>query len=106
MGQEYEQLEPDCRMIGRQHVMFIATAPADTNGHVNVSPKGIHDTFRILDPKHVGYIDLVGSGIETVAHLKENGRHLHDVVRLRGSSRGCAGPRARTCAREGVGCVR
>lgn len=56
-----------------QHVFFVATAPSGPGGHVNLSPKG-HDTFRILDPRTVAYLDLTGSGVETIAHLRENGR--------------------------------
>jgi predicted pyridoxine 5'-phosphate oxidase superfamily flavin-nucleotide-binding protein len=59
--------------IAEQHVFFVASAPLDANGHVNVSPKGL-DTFRILSPDKVAYLDLTGSGVETVAHLRENGR--------------------------------
>jgi hypothetical protein len=58
--------------IGRQPMFFVATAPRD-GGHVNLSPKG-HDTFRVFDPTTVGYLDLTGSGVETIAHLRENGR--------------------------------
>jgi len=58
--------------IARQHVFFVATAPSD-GGHVNVSPKGL-DTFAVLDPDTVAYLDLTGSGVETIAHLRENGR--------------------------------
>src|SRR5574337_1270060 len=58
--------------IRAQHVYFVATAPSG-DGHINISPKGL-DTFRILDPTSVAYLDLTGSGIETVAHLRENGR--------------------------------
>jgi len=54
-----------------QPVFFVATAPAD--GHVNLSPKGL-DSFRVLDPHTVAYLDLTGSGVETIAHLRENGR--------------------------------
>ena len=54
-------------------MFFVATAPLDAAGHVNLSPKGL-DTFRILTPKSVAYLDYVGSGAETIAHLKENGR--------------------------------
>ncbi len=57
--------------IRQQHLFFTATAPA--TGRVNLSPKGL-DTFRILDPSRVGYLDLTGSGNETAAHLLENGR--------------------------------
>tara|TARA_R110002095_G_scaffold107345_2_gene94154 strand:- start:646 stop:1143 length:498 start_codon:yes stop_codon:yes gene_type:complete len=53
-------------------MFFVATAPSG-HGHVNVSPKG-HDTFRILGPHEVAFLDLGGSGIETVAHLRQNGR--------------------------------
>lgn len=59
--------------IGQQHLFFVATAPLDGAGHVNVSPKGL-DTFVIIGPNQVGYLDLTGSGAETVAHLRENGR--------------------------------
>ncbi|HUH08483.1 MAG TPA: pyridoxamine 5'-phosphate oxidase family protein [Egibacteraceae bacterium] len=59
--------------IARQRIFFVATAPADFDGHVNLSPKGM-DTFRVLDERTVAYLDLTGSGIETVAHLRENGR--------------------------------
>ena len=58
--------------IGRQHVFFVATAPSD-GGHVNVSPKG-HDTLRVLDPHTIAYLDLTGSGAETIAHTRQNGR--------------------------------
>jgi hypothetical protein len=58
--------------ISRQHMFFVATAPSD-GGHVNLSPKG-HDTFRVFDSTTVGYLDLTGSGVETIAHLRENGR--------------------------------
>lgn len=59
------------RFIGEQKMFFTASAPAD--GRVNLSPKGI-DTFRVLDEKTVCYLDLTGSGNETAAHIKENGR--------------------------------
>lgn len=54
-------------------MFFVATAPSNRDGHVNVSPKGL-DTLRILGPNAVTYVDHVGSGIETVAHVRENGR--------------------------------
>jgi hypothetical protein len=54
-----------------QPVFFVASAPR--NGHVNVSPKG-YDTFRVLDARTVAYLDLTGSGVETIAHIRENGR--------------------------------
>jgi hypothetical protein len=59
--------------ISRQHMFFVGTAPLGADGHVNISPKGL-DSFRILAPDRVGYMDLVGSGNETSAHLLENGR--------------------------------
>jgi hypothetical protein len=57
-----------------QPVFFVATAPLAADGHVNVSPKGMGGTFTVLGPLQVGYLDYFGSGIETVAHLRENGR--------------------------------
>ncbi|MDQ1403576.1 MAG: hypothetical protein QOG03_1892 [Actinomycetota bacterium] len=64
--------DPLAEWIGRQHVFFVATAPSD-GGHVNCSPKGL-DTFAVLDPTTVAYLDLTGSGVETISHLRENGR--------------------------------
>lgn len=65
---------PLAEFLGRQPVFFVATAPLAASGHVNVSPKGLADTFAILDPHTVAYLDLTGSGAETMAHLGENGR--------------------------------
>jgi hypothetical protein len=74
MGKIYEELDDSLvDFIGRQHVFFVGTAPTSPEGHLNISPKGL-DTFRILGPRSVAYLDLTGSGIETVAHLRENGR--------------------------------
>ena len=74
MGKVYERLDDKLvEFIGRQHVFFVGTAPTEPDGHLNVSPKGL-DTFRILGPNSVAYLDLTGSGIETVAHLRQNGR--------------------------------
>src|SRR3954447_3566139 len=74
MGKEYDGIDAEVRaFIGRQHVYFVGTAPTAVDGHLNLSPKGL-DTFRILGPGTVAYLDLTGSGIETVAHLRENGR--------------------------------
>ena len=59
--------------IEKQHIFFVASAPLSAGGHVNLSPKG-KDCFRILSPYKVAYMDIVGSGNETSAHLLENGR--------------------------------
>ena len=59
--------------IKRQHMYFVATAPLSPDGHVNLSPKG-YDSFAIIDPTTVAFLDMGGSGIETVAHVRENGR--------------------------------
>jgi hypothetical protein len=64
--------------IRDQPMFFVATAPclddAGDGGHVNVSPKGYRDTFAVLDPVTVAYLDLTGSGAETIAHLRQNGK--------------------------------
>jgi hypothetical protein len=59
--------------IARQPLFFVGTAPFSAEGHVNLSPKGL-DSFRVLSPSQVAYLDLTGSGNETAAHLIENGR--------------------------------
>ena len=79
-------------VIEAQHMFFVATAPLDAEGHVNLSPKG-YDCFRILSPNKVAYLDLTGSGNETSAHLLENRRITFmfcsfegpaDIIRLYG----------------------
>jgi hypothetical protein len=60
--------------IERQHVFFVGSAPLAGDGHVNVSPKGPIGTLRVLDEHTVAYLDVVGSGAETIAHVRENGR--------------------------------
>jgi hypothetical protein len=61
------------RFLRDQHLFFVATAPSGSEGHVNLSPKG-YDTFRIIDETTVAYLDLTGSGVETIAHVRQNGR--------------------------------
>ena len=74
MGKAYDGITPElAEWIERQHVFFVATAPLAREGLINCSPKGM-DTFRILGPREVAYLDLTGSGIETIAHARENGR--------------------------------
>jgi Pyridoxamine 5'-phosphate oxidase len=71
----FERIDEQLRdWIGRQRMYFVATAPLGADGHVNVSPKGPIETLRVLDDHTVAYLDLYGSGAETVAHLRENGR--------------------------------
>jgi hypothetical protein len=79
MGTVYPELDERLiKFITSQPVYFVATAPcldaAGSGGHVNVSPKGYRDTFAVLDPLTVAYLDLTGSGAETIAHLRQNGR--------------------------------
>ena len=74
MATFYDQLEDKhLDFIEQQKMFFIATAPAASDGHVNLSPKG-YDAFKVIDRNTVAYLDLGGSGIETLAHVKENGR--------------------------------
>jgi hypothetical protein len=70
----YAKITPKLsEFISRQHLFFVASAPLAADGHVNLSPKGL-DSFCILSPLRVAYLDWVGSGNETSAHLHENGR--------------------------------
>ena len=99
MGKLYPELDERLRkFISRQSVFFVATAPCLTpdgsGGHVNVSPKGYADTFAVLGPHRVAYLDLTGSGAETIAHLQQNGQitimfcsfdHETKIVRLYGT---------------------
>jgi len=60
--------------IEHQKMYFVATAPLEADGHVNLSPKGLLDSFKVLSPNRVAYMDIIGSGNETSAHLLQNGR--------------------------------
>jgi predicted pyridoxine 5'-phosphate oxidase superfamily flavin-nucleotide-binding protein len=71
----FEHIDERLRaFIEAQPVFFVATAPSGAGGHVNVSPKGGAGLFRVTGPRGFAYVDLLGSGIETVAHLRDNGR--------------------------------
>jgi hypothetical protein len=99
MGKLYPELDERLRkFISRQSVFFVATAPCLTpegsGGHVNLSPKGYADTFAVLGPHRVAYLDLTGSGAETIAHLRQNGQitimfcsfdHETKILRLYGT---------------------
>jgi hypothetical protein len=75
VGKTYDQLDERLRdWIADQRMFFVATAPTGAGGHVNLSPKGHADTLAILDERTVAYLDLTGSGAETIAHLRDNGR--------------------------------
>jgi Pyridoxamine 5'-phosphate oxidase len=96
MGKLFESITPQIAdWIAQQQFFFVATAPLASDGHVNCSPKGL-DTLRITGPHSVAYLDLTGSGAETAAHLRENGRILFmfcalsglpKIVRLHGMGR-------------------
>jgi hypothetical protein len=75
MGRTYEGIDDHWRdWIARQPLFFVGSAPLDADGHVNVSPKGPIGSFSVLDEQTVAYLDVVGSGAETIAHIRENGR--------------------------------
>lgn len=96
MGKVFEQISEELQaFINKQHIFFVATAPLAHDGHVNLSPKGM-DSFQILSPNRVAYLDMTGSGNETSAHIAENGRITFmfcafegapNVVRLYGAGR-------------------
>lgn len=74
MGKTYEQIDASlAEFLAAQHLFFVATAPLAADGHINLSPRGL-DTFRVLGPTTVAFVDLTGSGAETIAHLRDNGR--------------------------------
>jgi Pyridoxamine 5'-phosphate oxidase len=74
MGKVFDAIGADHQtFIAAQQMFFVASAPLSATGHVNLSPKGL-DCFRVLGPNQVAYLDLTGSGNETSAHLRENGR--------------------------------
>jgi hypothetical protein len=96
MGKVFDEIDESLSSwIAAQRMFFVATAPLAADGHVNMSPRG-HDTFSVLGPHRVGWLDYTGSGIETIAHLRENGRiclmfcsfdKRPRIVRLHGTGR-------------------
>jgi pyridoxamine 5'-phosphate oxidase-like protein len=75
VGKVYEGIDQHWRdWIAKQPLFFVGTAPLAGDGHVNLSPKGPIGSLRVLDDHTVAYLDVVGSGAETIAHLRENGR--------------------------------
>jgi pyridoxamine 5'-phosphate oxidase-like protein len=96
MAQVFDRIDERLRaFMATQPMFFVATAP-QAGGHVNVSPKGYADTFAVFDDHTVGYLELYGSGSETIGHLRENGRitvmfcsfgRTPKILRLYGSGR-------------------
>jgi hypothetical protein len=75
MGKVLDALDANLTdIVTHQPMFFVATAPSGSGGHVNVSPKGGSGTFVVIDPTTVAYLDVTGSGVETIAHLRDNGR--------------------------------
>ena len=75
MAKLFDEIDDSLRaFIEAQPMFFVATAPSGEGGHVNLSPKGGRNLFRVTGPLGFAYVDLMGSGIETIAHLRENGR--------------------------------
>jgi hypothetical protein len=97
MGRVYAAIDGRLRrFIQTQPVFFVATAPSGDGGHINLSPKGMTGTFAVLDEHRVAYLDYYGSGVETIAHLRDNGRIVlmfcafsgpPTIVRLHGTGR-------------------
>lgn len=96
MGKVYESIDDRLKAwVSHQKMFFVATAPREDTGHVNCSPKGC-DTLRVIGPRALAYLDTPGSGVETIAHLRENGRIVimlcafdgpPKIVRLHGQGR-------------------
>ncbi len=75
MAKEFEEITQPIRdWVARQSMFFVATAPLDAAGQVNVSPKGPIGALRILGPHRVAYLDIIGSGKATITHVRENRR--------------------------------
>lgn len=88
MSKIFERIDDKlARWITKQHMFFVGTAPSGADGSINVSPKGMAGTFAILGPQQVGYLDYTGSGVETIAHLRDNGRIVFMFCALEGRPR-------------------
>jgi Pyridoxamine 5'-phosphate oxidase len=88
VGKVYDGI--DARLaawIAERELFFVGTAPSGEDGHVNVSPKGPIDSLHLLDERTVAYLDVVGSGAETIAHLRQNGRIVIMLCAFQGPPR-------------------
>jgi Pyridoxamine 5'-phosphate oxidase len=75
MGKVHEAIDGRLKdFLLAQQMFFVATAPSGSDGNINVSPKGLAGSFAVLAPDRVAYLDYTGSGVETIAHLRDNGR--------------------------------
>lgn len=75
MAKVFDEITDHLReWIAARELFFVGTAPLSADGHVNVSPKGPIGSLRVLGPLEIAYLDVSGSGAETVAHVRENGR--------------------------------
>ena len=88
MGRIYERIDEHQRgWIAKQSMFFVGTAPVGEEGHINVSPKGPIGSLQVLDDFTVAYLDIVGSGAETIAHLRDNGRIVVMLCAFQGPPR-------------------
>src|SRR3954469_10693007 len=88
VGKVYDGIDDHWRgWIAKQSMFFVGTAPLDGEGHVNISPKGPIGSLRVLDDHTVAYLDVIGSGAETIAHLRENGRIVVMLCAFQGPPR-------------------
>lgn len=88
MGRTYQTIDDRLTdWMARQPLFFVGSAPLDGDGHVNVSPKGPIGSLRVLGPTTVAYLDILGSGAETIAHLRENGRVVIMLCAFQGPPR-------------------
>ncbi len=88
MAKVFEEITPALReWVARQSMFFVATAPLAADGHVNVSPKGPIGSLQIVDGHTVAYLDISGSGAETIAHVRENGRIVIMLCAFQGPPR-------------------
>ncbi len=88
MGRVYDEIDERlAAFLLRQPVFFVATSPLAEDGHINLSPKGLAGSFSVVGSRAVAYLDLTGSGVETIAHLRENGRIVLMVCAFQGPPR-------------------
>ena len=111
MGKTFVEIGDQlAQWLTRQPVFFVATAPLAGDGLINLSPKGNREEFLVTGPRRVAYLDQTGSGVETIAHLKENGRVVimfcafdgaPRIVRLHGTGRAIVRDSAEFVAKAG-----
>jgi predicted pyridoxine 5'-phosphate oxidase superfamily flavin-nucleotide-binding protein len=92
MAKVFDEIDDHMRRwISRQALFFVATAPLDPEGRVNVSPKGPIGSLAVLGPRTVAYLDAHGSGVSSAKKVRTKGAEGYEEFQRRRGARSIDG---------------